>query len=92
MQTEIAVLKEKINYFEREIKDLKKDLREQGQDVDSLITVKETTLLKLEQIQQQLVSIQTTVNKDSGWRGFFLDFVKAACQIAVLVGAGKWIF
>lgn len=92
MQTEIAVLKEKIIYCEREIKDLKTDLREQGQDLDSLITVKETTLLKLEQIQRQLASIEGTVNKDSGWRGFFLDFIKAAVQIAVLVGAGKWIF
>jgi chromosome segregation ATPase len=92
MQTDIAILREKIVYCEREIKDLKKELRENGQELDSLTTSKETTLLKLEQIQRQLSSIEATVNKDAGWRGFFLDFVKAAAQIAVLVGAGKWIF
>lgn len=92
MQTEIAVLKEKIVFMERQINDIKSDLREQNHDLDNLLTVKETTILKLEQIQRQLASIEGTVNKDSGWRGFFLDFIKAACQIAVLVGAGKFIF
>lgn len=92
MQTEIAVLKEKVIYFERENAELKKEVRELSKDVDSLNTTKETMLIKLDQIQAQLAAIQGTVNKDSGWRGFFLDFVKAAAQIAVLVGAGKWIF
>lgn len=92
MQTEVAILKEKVIYVEREITDLKRDLRAQSEEVDELITVKETTLLKLNQIQQQLSSIETTVNKDAGWKGFFLDFIKAAAQIAALVGAGKFIF
>ncbi len=92
MQTDVAVLKEKLMYIEREMKDLKKDVREQNAEVDSLLTTRETMLLKLDQIQKQLNEIQGTVNKDSGWRGFFLDFIKAAAQIAVLVGAGKWIF
>lgn len=92
MQTEIAVLKERIVYYEREVKDLKKEVKEQSKELDQLITSKETMLIKLDQIQRQLASIEGTVNKDSGWRGFFLDFIKAAAQIAALVGAGKWIF
>jgi chromosome segregation ATPase len=92
MQTEIAVLKEKVFYFERENAELKKEVREMSKDVDILLTSRETMLLKLDQIQKQLADIQGTVNKDSGWRGFFIDFIKAAAQIAVLVGAGKWLF
>lgn len=92
MQTEIAVLKEKVMYFEREMKDLKIDVREQSKELETLATSKETMLIKLDQIQKQLASIEGTVNQDSGWRGFFLDFIKAAAQIAVLVGAGQWIF
>lgn len=92
MQAEIAVLKERIVYYERDVKELKSVVKEQSKELDQLITSKETMLIKLDQIQKQLASIEGTVNKDSGWRGFFLDFIKAAAQIAALVGAGKWIF
>ncbi|MFP5116154.1 hypothetical protein ACSU64_27990 [Bacillaceae bacterium C204] len=92
MQTEIAILKEKLIYFERENADLKKEVRELWKDVDALVTSRETMLIKLDQIQKQLMDIQGAVNKDSGWRGFFIDFLKAAAQIAALVGAGKFIF
>ena len=92
MQTEIAVLKERIVYYEREVKDLKKEIREQSKELETLNMSKETMLIKLDQIQKQLASIEGTVSKDSGWRGFFLDFIKAAAQIAALVGAGKFIF
>ena len=92
MQTEIAVLKERIVYYERDVKELKSVVKEQSKELDQLITSKETMLIKLDQIQRQLASIEGTVSKDSGWRGFFIDFIKAAAQIAALVGAGKWIF
>ena len=92
METSVAVLQEKVNRVEREIVDIKKDIREQNADLDSLLTTRETILFRLDQIQKQLAEIQGTVNKDSGWRGFFLDFIKAAAQIAALVGAGKFIF
>lgn len=92
MESSVAVLQEKVNRVEREIIDIKKDIREQNADLDSLLTTRETILLRLDQIQKQLGDIQGTVNKDSGWRGFFLDFIKAAAQIAALVGAGKFIF
>ncbi|MDQ0880954.1 hypothetical protein [Peribacillus sp. V2I11] len=92
MQTEVAVLRKKINYFEHENVELKNQVKDLSKDVVSLITIRETMLIKLDQIQRQLADIQGTMNKDSGWRGFFLDFIKEAVQIAVLLGAGKWIF
>jgi len=92
VQTEVAVLKERLFFVERENADLKKEVRELSKDVDTLVTSKETMLIKLDQIQKQLADIQGAVNKDSGWRWFFIDFLKAAAQIAALVGAGKFIF
>lgn len=92
MEADFAVLQQKVFYVERELQDLKKELRDQSQELDGLVTAKETTLIKLEQIQKQLASIEGAVKKDAGWRGFFIDFIKAAAQIAVLVGVGKWIF
>jgi chromosome segregation ATPase len=89
---EIAVLKEKVFHIEREIREIKGSTKENSTDIDRLERTQDTIILKLEQIQKQLGSIETTVSSDSGWRGFFLDFIKAAAQIAVLVGAGKWIF
>jgi hypothetical protein len=89
---EIAVLKEKVIYIAQEMKELKNETKLNSADIDKLERTQDTILLKLEQIQNQLGSIQSTVSSDSGWRGFFLDFIKAAAQIAVLVGAGKWIF
>lgn len=91
-QVNVHVLQERVRVLEREIRSMKVDVKEQGEDLDNLLTSKETMLIKLSNIEKSLESIQTTVNKDSGWRGFFLDFIKAAAQIAVLVGAGKWIF
>jgi hypothetical protein len=88
----MAVLKEKVFHLEQEVRDLKNEMKVNGNDIDLLERTQDTILLKLEQIQVQLGSIQKTVSSDSGWRGFFLDFIKAAAQIAVLVGAGKWIF
>lgn len=92
MPEHIAVLAEKIRTIEREIKELRGDVRENSQEIDVLDRTKETTLVKLEIMDKKLTDIQTSISKDSGWRGFFLDFIKAAAQIAVLVGAGKWIF
>jgi len=89
---EIAVLKEKVFHIEQEIRDLKSGTRENSNDIDKLERTQDSILIKLEQIQSQLGTIQKTVSTDTGWRGFFLDFIKAAAQIAVLVGAGKWIF
>jgi CII-binding regulator of phage lambda lysogenization HflD len=89
---ELAVLKEKVLHLEREVRDLKNETKLNGNDIDILERQQDTILYKLEQIQITMGSIQKTVSSDSGWRGFFLDFIKAAAQIAVLVGAGKWIF
>lgn len=87
-----AVLSMRIRTLEREIKEIKKDLKDIDNASDDLNLFKETTLLKLIEINRKLESIQTSVSKDEGWRGFILDFIKAAAQIAVMVGAGKWIF
>lgn len=92
MPEHIAVLAEKIRTIEREMKELRGDVRENSHEIDVLDRTKETTIYKLEVIDKKLEDIQTSISKDSGWRGFFLDFIKAAAQIAVLVGAGKWIF
>lgn len=92
MPEHVAVLAEKIRTIEREMKELRSDIRENSQEIDVLDRSKETTLIKLQIIDEKLDSIQTSISKDSGWRGFFIDFIKAAAQIAVLVGAGKWIF
>lgn len=75
---------ERIRVMEREISEIKSDLKAQEKDIDNLPII----LHRLEQIEKTL----GTMSKDAGWRGFFLDCIKAAAQIAVLVGAGKWIF
>jgi len=79
-------------HLEQEVRDLKNETKINGNDIDQIERTQDSILYKLEQIQIQLGSIQKTVQTDTGWRGFFLDFIKAAAQIAVLVGAGKWIF
>ena len=89
---ELAVLTEKVRTLEREIKELRADVRENSHEIDVLDRTKETTVYRLQLIDKKLDEIQTSISKDSGWRGFFLYFIKAAAQIAVLVGAGKWIF
>lgn len=75
---------ERIRVMEREIKEIKSDLRGFEDDIDRLPII----LHRLENIEKTL----GTMSKEAGWRGFFLDFIKAIAQIAVLVGAGKWIF
>ena len=83
------VITEKVRVTEREIRDLKKDVRETSGEVDSQMKL---VLYKLDAIEKSIGSISTMVSKDTGWRGFFIDFLKAGAQIAALVGAGKFIF
>jgi chromosome segregation ATPase len=92
MADSLAVLKEKVRRVEVDLVEMKGDIKVQGEEIEDLAKSKETTLVKLEQIQKQLDSIQTAVSKDSGWRGFLFEFIKAAAQIGALIGAGKWIF
>lgn len=87
-----AVLSHRIKTLEREIREIKNNLKEIDSASDDLTLFKETTLLKLIEINRKLEDIQSSVSKDGGWRGFFLDLIKAAAQIAVMVGAGKFIF
>lgn len=87
----LEVLAEKIRTIERELRDIKADVKSNSSEIDKLETSRETNLIKLDLLDKKLESIQTSISKDTGWRGFFIDFIKAAAQIAVLVGAGKWI-
>lgn len=88
----IAVLKERLRRLETDLSEVKSEVRSQGQEIDVIEQDKNIILYRLEQIQKQLDSISVTINRDTGWRGFFIDFIKAAAQIAALVGAGKFIF
>lgn len=92
MPDTLAVLTERMRVVERDIRDLKKDVKESDGDVDALSAQMQLVVYKLDAIEKTVASINTTLSKDSGWRGFFIDFVKAAAQIAALVGAGKFIF
>jgi septal ring factor EnvC (AmiA/AmiB activator) len=92
MPDTLAVLTEKMRVIEREVRDLKKDFKEADGDVDELASQMKLVVYKLEAIEKTVASINTTLSKDTGWRGFFIDFIKAAAQIAALVGAGKFIF
>lgn len=92
MPDTLAVLTERMRVVERDLRDLKKDFKESDGDVDELSTQMKLMVYKLEAIEKTVASINTTLSKDSGWRGFFIDFLKAAAQIAALVGAGKFIF
>ncbi|MEP9408583.1 hypothetical protein ABKP09_19890 [Peribacillus frigoritolerans] len=92
MPDTLAVLTEKMRVIEREVRDLKKDFKEADGDVDELSSQMKLVVYKLEAIEKTVASINTTLSKDTGWRGFFIDFLKAAAQIAALVGAGKFIF
>jgi len=88
----VLVLKERIRRLEADLLEIKGEVRTQGNEIDVIEKDKNIILYRLEQIQRQLDSISATLSKDTGWRGFFIDFLKAAAQIAALVGAGKWIF
>jgi len=88
----VLVLKERIRRLESDLLEIKGEVRSQGNEIDLIEQDKNIILYRLEQIQRQLDSISATLTKDTGWRGFFIDFLKAAAQIAALVGAGKWIF
>lgn len=88
----LAVLTEKMRVVEREIRELKNDFKISDGNVDNLSAQLQLVVYKLSAIEKTVESINTTLSKDSGWRGFFIDFIKAAAQIAALVGAGKFIF
>ncbi|MED3865258.1 MULTISPECIES: hypothetical protein [Priestia] len=88
----VLVLKERMRRLEADLLEIKGEVRSQGNEIDVLDNDKNIILYRLEQIQRQLDSISATLSKDTGWRGFFIDFLKAAAQIAALVGAGKFIF
>jgi len=88
----ILVLKERIRRLEADLLEIKGEVRTQGNEIDVIEKDKNIILYRLEQIQRQLDSISASLSKDTGWRGFFIDFIKAAAQIAALVGAGKFIF
>jgi len=88
----IAVLQERVRRLENDLLEVKKDVKTQTKELDLVTDDKNIILYRLEQIQKQLDSVNVSLSKDSGWRGFFIDFIKAAAQIAALVGAGKWIF
>lgn len=88
----IAVLQERVRRLEKDLIEVKKDVKTQTKELDLVTDDKNIILYRLEQIQKQLDSVNVSLSKDSGWRGFFIDFIKAAAQIAALVGAGKWIF
>lgn len=92
MPDTLAILTERMRVVERDIRDLKKDFKESDGDVDELSSQMKLMVYKLDAIEKTVASINTTLSKDSGWRGFFIDFIKAAAQIAALVGAGKFIF
>lgn len=82
------ILAERIRVLEREIKDVKADMRDQWEDLEQLPLI----LHRLNGIESKLEKIDTNLSKDSGWRGFFVEVIKAAAQIMALVGAGKFIF
>jgi len=88
----VLVLKERIRRLEADLLEIKGEVRVQGNEIDTIEQEKNIILYRLEQIQRQLDAISATLSKDTGWRGFFIDFLKAAAQIAALVGAGKFIF
>ncbi|MET3689821.1 chromosome segregation ATPase [Priestia megaterium] len=88
----VLVLKERMRRLEADLLEIKGEVRSQGNEIDVIDNDKNIILYRLEQIQRQLDSISATLSKDTGWRGFFIDFLKAAAQIAALVGAGKFLF
>lgn len=82
------VLAERVRVVERDIKGIKTALKEQELELDALPLI----LHRLGNIEKSVEAMSSTISKDSGWRGFFIDFIKAAAQICALVGAGKFIF
>ncbi|USK77758.1 hypothetical protein [Peribacillus frigoritolerans] len=68
------------------------DFKEADGDVDELSSQMKLMVYKLSTIEKTVESINTTLSRDTGWRGFFVDFIKAAAQITALIGAGKFIF
>ncbi|WP_210607852.1 hypothetical protein [Priestia flexa] len=75
----------------RDIVKLEKRIDDKDKDVISLMIQKETILYKLDLIQKQLDTIETSVKKGVGWNSFFVDFLKVAAQVAALVAAGKFL-
>lgn len=71
---------------------MKDDAKEQEKEVVRLNRSEDRIQFRLKRIEDEVITISATLAKDTGWRGFLLDFIKAAAQIAALVGAGKFIF
>lgn len=92
MPDELPVLKEQFRYMHKEVEEMKDDLKEHERALQVRVRFEERIQFQLKAIQTDLSSLTDTIKKDTGWRGFFLDFIKAAAQIAALVGAGKFIF
>lgn len=95
----IEVLAEKVRVLEEGVKELKADMRLVMNEVDDIDTSKELMLQKIQGIENIIGETKTAINKievavtkDTGWRGFAIDVLKAVAQIAALVGAGKFIF
>lgn len=89
----------RVKLTERAIEVLKKDDRDIGKRLDLVekeqINIRNNqTNIKdsLEEIKAELKEIKTNQQKDQGWRVVLIDFIKAAAQIAALIGAGKFIF
>lgn len=78
------ILAERIKVIQREIREIKAEIKTLENDFEKVGII----VHRLESVEKNLGSM----SKDAGWRGFFLDFIKAAAQIAALVGAGKFIF
>ncbi|MGP4063105.1 hypothetical protein [Halobacillus sp. H74] len=92
MPDELPVLKEQFRYMHKEVEEMKDDLKQHDRSLQARVRFEERIQFQLKSIQTELSSLTETIQKDTGWRGFILDFVKAVAQIAALVGAGKFIF
>lgn len=86
------LLAEKIRVLERSVRELKEEVRKIDDEVGDLDKVNGLVAHRLLEIESAIKEVKDAVAKDTGWRAFFLDFVKAVVQIATLVLAGKWIF
>lgn len=88
----ISVLTEKVKTLEREVASLKDDVGRNKKSISEIQGEHRLIVYKLEEIGKDIAEVRGVLAKDSGWRGFFVDFIKAAAQIAALIGAGKFIF
>lgn len=98
-QNNLDVIAEKVRVLEREIQELKQEVRRTMDEVDDIdkSNIKIVQELKgvtgvISEVKEMVTNLQTTISKENGWRGFFLDVIKALAQIAALILAGRWIF